>query len=122
MFTVAELKRIDFNGPIFNRDEAQLAILNSTYFISLCLSIGEKGKEGADYFYVDIFNTNWIKEKKIVLGNNSIILDDFDDFDDIENSIAELINTIYGNSWDEVLIKLRQYFDWEYEKLKTLGK
>ncbi|TNH21256.1 Imm8 family immunity protein [Testudinibacter sp. TR-2022] len=120
MLIFAELKRIDFNGYILNKDEAQIAILNSSYFISLCLSIGEKGKEGADFFNVDIFNTGWVREKKMVFGGNSFIFDDFDDFDDIEKYIKEFIGSIYGDSWSDVLIKLRRYFLWEYEDYQCI--
>ncbi|MGV6989418.1 Imm8 family immunity protein [Testudinibacter sp. P80/BLE/0925] len=115
MYVFAELKRIDFNGYIHNKDEAQNALLDSSYFIPLCLSIGEKGKDGADFFDVDVFNTGWVKEKKMVFGGGSFIFDDFDDFDDIEKSIKNFIDSIYGESWSDVLIKLRKYFSWEYE-------
>lgn len=41
-----------------------------------------------------------------------------DDIDDIENEVRVFANSIHGNSWDDILIQLRRYFDWEYENHK----
>ena len=35
--------------------------------------------------------------------------------DDIENYLSLMINSISGETWDDIVIKLQKYFDWEYE-------
>ncbi|MGR6660939.1 Imm8 family immunity protein, partial [Avibacterium paragallinarum] len=94
--------------------DAQLKMLEKSYILQLTLSIGERLKDGADYFDVFIYNIDYVKEKKILLGHNSIIVD-IDDIDELEKEIKLFVNSIYGYSWNEVLNKLRKYFKWEYE-------
>ncbi|QOF67659.1 hypothetical protein IFE17_11155 [Actinobacillus sp. GY-402] len=110
-------KKIDFYGTITDKIHAQLLMLESVYRLTLCLSIGLPNETEADYFYVDVFNTNYVKENKFVMGSKSFVIDDFDD---IENEIKIFVNSICGEDWEEILVKLRRYFDWEYENHKFI--
>lgn len=117
---IADLKEIAFTGSISKLD-AQLIMCETQYRLSLCLSIGEKGAEGADYFYVDVFNTQYVKDFRFVSGSKSFVIDDIDDIDDLEKEIKYFVNSISGKDWEDVLNKLRYYFDWEYENLKFVS-
>ncbi|VEI58516.1 Uncharacterised protein [Pasteurella multocida] len=112
----AELKEFGFYGDIIDKNDAQLRMLSSPYRLTLCLSIGENEKIGSDYFYVDVINVAYVKLSKCTIGSKCFIFtDDVDDIDDIEYEIKMFVNSIYGNSWEDILVQLRRYFDWEYE-------
>lgn len=110
----AELKFIDFNGLIATKEDAQLLMCNKVYYLPLCLAIGEKDVVGSDYFYVDIYSVNYIREKRILLGSKSII-SSLDDFDELQKEIENIIFSIDGETWNDILKKLRELFRWEYE-------
>ncbi|NBH74970.1 Imm8 family immunity protein [Rodentibacter pneumotropicus] len=116
---IADLKDINYYG-VSSKNEAQLLILDPTgYNLKLSLTIGEKGKESGDYFSVEVFNIKLVRNAKIVLASKSfIVCDDIDDIDDIEREIRYRVNSISGDSWEDVLNQLRYYFDWEYENHK----
>lgn len=116
----AILKDIDFYGVIIDKSQARLLMLEDSYCIQLCLSIGVEDSVGADYFYVDVFNLNWVKKSKFMLGYNSIIFDS-DDFDELEKELKILVNSIEGESWEDILNILRKYFAWEYEDHKFVN-
>ncbi|WGE92206.1 Imm8 family immunity protein [Actinobacillus genomosp. 1] len=119
---IADLKSINYCG-VSSKNEAQELMLDPTgYNLKISLTIGEKGKEGGDYFAVEVFNTQLVKSAQIVLASKSfIVCDDIDDIDDIEREIKYKVNSISGEDWEEVLNKLRYYFDWEYENLKFVS-
>ncbi|NBI14101.1 hypothetical protein GVX81_10975 [[Haemophilus] felis] len=117
----AELKNFEFYGSVIDKNDAQLLMLSPEYRLTLCLSIGETGKIGADYFYVDVINVAYVKSSRLTMGSKSFIAtDDIDNIDDIENEIRVFVNSIYGKSWEDVLVQLRRYFDWEYENHKLV--
>ena len=107
------------------KNAAQLEMLDDVYCLNVTLSIGEQGKEGADYFYIYVVNLNWIKNGVDkyggILGAKLIIVD-YDDVDDVERKIREIVNSIYGDSWESVLHQLRMYFNWEYENVVYYNK
>ncbi|BFU60552.1 MULTISPECIES: Imm8 family immunity protein [Rodentibacter] len=119
----ADLKDIYFY-TVSNKYEAQLAMLEPTYCLTLSLSIGEQDNISADYFLVHVVNLNWVKhwieKDKILLGEKTIIVD-FDDFDDLERELKILVNSIEGETWEDILRKLRKYFEWEYEDHKFVS-
>lgn len=115
----AELKFIDFNGNIATKEDAQLLMCNPEYYLPLCLAIGEKDIDGSDYFYVDVYSLEYIEKKKVFLGSKSIVCS-LDDFDDLENKIREIISSIEGDFWEDILKILRELFRWEYEDHKFL--
>lgn len=119
---IADLKSIDYYGAS-SKNEAQELMLDPTgYNLKLSLTIGEKGKNGGDYFAVEVFNAQLVKSSKIVLASKSfIVCDDIDDIDDIEREIKYTVNSISGKDWNAVLNQLRYYFDWEYEDLKVVS-
>ena len=68
------------------RDEASLLVLKPAYCLNLTLAIGTKG---------------------MVVALKTL--------DDIENYLSLMINSISGETWDDIVIQLQKYFDWEYE-------
>lgn len=115
----AELKFIDFNGKIATKEEAQLLMCNETYYLPLCLAIGEKDIVGSDYFYVDVYSVSYIM-KKIFLGTKSII-SSLDDFDELQKEIEVIISSVEGDTWKDILKILRDLFRWEYEEHKIVS-
>ncbi|TCP92055.1 immunity protein 8 of polymorphic toxin system [Cricetibacter osteomyelitidis] len=116
----ADLKDIYFY-TVSNKYEAQLAMLEPIYCLTLSLSIGIPDDISSDYFLVHVVNLNWVRywveKDKALLGEKTIIVD-FDDFDDLEKELKFLVNSIEGETWEDILSKLRKYFDWEYENHK----
>lgn len=110
----AELKFIDFNGKIATKDDAQSLMHSAVYYLPLCLAIGEQHSTGSDYFYVDVYSSTYVMEKKVFLGAKSLI-SSLDDFDLLEKEIGQFISSIEGESWNDILKILRELFRWEYE-------
>lgn len=108
----ADLKWIDYNIP--NRKDIYLELLKPTYHLYLTLAIGEQGQEGNHYFYTGVYNTGWIKREKFLIEEHSIIVD-LNDLDDLEKHIKSFVNNVSGETWDDIVNKLRKYFYWEYE-------
>lgn len=114
----AELKSIDFNNiHILTRNDAYLEMLKPVYCLSLVLSIGVLGEDGADYFYVDVFNTGWIEKERFLIGKKSIVVD-LDDLDELEKYIRSFISGVHGNNWEDIVAHLKEYFYWEYDNHK----
>ena len=105
----ADLKEIYFNGPEWTRDKAQHAMLEAAYYLPLYLSIGIKGSEGGDYFNVDVFNIGWVRKEKFMIRLHSIVVD-FDNFDDLEKELKILVNSIEGETWEDIVKVLRKYY------------
>ena len=115
----AELKFFGFNALITNIEEADLLCKNQEFFIPLMLSIGIKGKEGADYFYLDVYNTEWLRRRSEYKWGNALLIMDSDNIYDIKDVIEDKIKSIEGKDWDEIVSKLTRYFSWEYDDIKV---
>lgn len=114
----AELKNIVYLD-CFDKNEAQMKMLNDIYQLQLSLQIGKVGELGGDDFDVDIVSIGFVKKEKIFLGTHSIIVD-INDIDELEEIIKNFVNSIRGNSWKDVLYNLRRHFKWEYENLEFI--
>ena len=112
---IAEIKDIIYWG-VYDKYAAQIEILKEDYFLQLTLRIGIQGESGADDFDVVLCSIGHVKKNKFFVGAKSFIVDnDIDDIDDIESQINHFVSGITGEDWNRMLIKLRRYFDWEYE-------
>ncbi|ELV07166.1 Hypothetical protein F387_02043 [Wohlfahrtiimonas chitiniclastica SH04] len=60
-------------------------------YLLLELGIGIKDKDGEEYFYLEICNAKYIQYK---------------------------INSISGNSWQEIVEKITSFTEWEFDKYK----
>lgn len=101
----ADLKAMSYYS-VSSKYEAQLLMLEQTgYNLKLSLTIGEKGECGGDYFTVDVFNIDLLKNTKMLLVSKSFVVND-----DIELEFQHCVNSITGKDWNEVLNKLRYYF------------
>ncbi|MCK3656288.1 hypothetical protein A4G19_11240 [Pasteurellaceae bacterium Macca] len=113
----ADLKNISFY-TVSNKHEAQLVMLEPVCCLTLSLSIGEMNSPCSDYFLVHIVNINWVKywvQKDKLLPGEKIIIVDLDNFEELEEKLKIFVNSIEGESWEDILKKLRKYFGWEYE-------
>ncbi|WP_386698373.1 Imm8 family immunity protein [Lonepinella sp. MS14436] len=116
----AELKNIAFDG-FSDLNSVQKFILESEVIsLNVCLYIGVNGIDGADNFNAFLVNLNWIKnyirEHGIFIESNTVIIDNFDDLDDVFNYLSSVVCRVYGEDWNEITHKLSQYFDWEYSE------
>ena len=109
---IAELKWVDYNVP--KRDDASLIILKPAYCLNLTLAIGVKDESGCDFFYTNIFNLGMIQREKLLMINKGIVIDLYT-LDEIENHLKAIINKISGETWDDIVVQLKEYFDWEYK-------
>lgn len=108
----ADLKWIDYNVP--TRNDAVLITLKSAYCLNLTLAIGTKEESRSDYFYTNIFNSGMIQREKFLMVNKGIIIDQ-QCLDDIEKKLTSIINGISGNTWNDIVVQLKEYFVWEYD-------
>lgn len=46
--------------------------------------------------------------------NKGIVIDLYT-LDEIENHLKAIINKISGETWNDIVIQLKEYFDWEYQ-------
>ena len=109
---IADLKWIDYNTP--TRDDAFLIVLEPAYCLHLTLAIGTKEDAGSDYFYTNVFNVGMVQREKVLMINKGIVVA-LNTLDDIENYLSVMINSISGETWDDIVIQLQEYFDWEYQ-------
>jgi hypothetical protein len=109
---IADLKWIDYGFS--TRDEASLLVLKPAYCLNLTLAIGTKGNSGSDYFYTNVFNVGMVQREKVLVINKGMVVV-LKTLDDIENYLSLMINSISGETWDDIVIQLQKYFDWEYE-------
>lgn len=110
---IAELKWVDYNVP--TRDDASLIILKPAYCLNLTLAIGAKDESGSDFFYTNIFNLGMIQREKLLMINKGIVIDLYT-LDEIENHLKAIINKISGETWNDIVVQLKEYFDWEYQQ------
>jgi len=113
---IADLKWIDYGFSM--RDEASLLVLKPAYCLNLTLAIGTKGNSGSDYFYTNVFNVGMVQREKVLVINKGMVVA-LKTLDDIENYLSLMINSISGETWDDIVIQLQKYFDWEYEGYST---
>lgn len=47
--------------------------------------------------------------------NKGIVIDLYT-LDEIENHLKAIINKISGETWNDIVVQLKEYFDWEYQQ------
>ena len=87
---IADLKWIDYGFS--TRDEASLLVLKPA----------------------NVFNVGMVQREKVLVINKGMVVA-LKTLDDIENYLSLMINSISGETWDDIVIQLQKYFDWEYE-------
>lgn len=117
----AELKSFDFYGSIIDMEQANKLTQEKEYLITICLSIGMKGQDGADYFYLDVYNTEWIRKRLEYKWGRSTLIIDADNIYEIKDVIENKVNSIEGEDWDAIVNKLVRYFSWEYDDVKQIN-
>ncbi|OYQ82367.1 hypothetical protein B9T15_09925 [Wohlfahrtiimonas chitiniclastica] len=87
------------------------------YFL-LELGIGIKDKDGEEYFYLEICNAKYIQSIREPMILNKILLIQEYNFKKLEKYIQYKINSISGNSWQEIVEKITSFTEWEFDKYK----
>jgi Immunity protein 8 len=78
----------------------------------LDLTIGPSDSTSADIF--DVIITTEHKPSKISEGSKWIHIEKYD-WDTLRATILGIIDSCEGRNWYECVMKLKKYFNWEYE-------
>ncbi|WP_321306157.1 Imm8 family immunity protein [Marinifilum fragile] len=88
------------------------------FCINFQFLVGEKGKEGTEYFQVLICTPKWIlkneKDKKIISSRHRLIVFEYDQ-KSIVNYIKHYLSNINEDTWDAVVKKIERIAKSEYE-------
>lgn len=86
------------------------------------LEIGIKNKKGSDGFTITLATPQGLqlllREKGIITTRRPLLIVESYDFDQIWNSLEEIIASCEDDSWSLCVEKLTNYFDWEYDNYK----
>jgi hypothetical protein len=87
----------------------------------LDLTIGLKGEEGGNDFSLNVVTPLWLMENyqkiDVVFGRHTLIVFQYD-MENILREIRNKIESIEGNSWDEIASKISRIAHWEFEDYK----
>jgi len=89
-------------------------------FFVLDMGIGQKGRDGADLFYVTVATRQALKRYRRVIGTTSqgpIVIDEFS-VDEVLHRVNTIIAACSGENWMDSVDRLRQHFDYEYADYK----
>jgi len=82
---------------------------NDNFCINFQFLVGEKGKEGTEYFQVLICTPKWMleneKDKKIISGHHRLIVFEYNQ-NDIVNYLKRYLANCSGNDWNEIIHKI----------------
>lgn len=84
------------------------------------LSIGPKPGKGADTFTLRVANPAGLATLNVkdgIIASRPLLVMDRYDFDNLWRWLEERVATCDGNTWPEIVEKLRLYFEWEYDSL-----
>lgn len=100
----------DFDLEDFPQDKLE------NFCILLTLSIGFDESNGADYFYVYIYSTEWLLSNihRPMSLKNSIVTNRFN-IEHILKLINDILEICNSTSEDKSISNLAKYFDWEFD-------
>ncbi len=89
------------------------------FCLTVEITIGAKGKEGADNFMFDVCNAEWLgqlaeKNKKGVYLKNIMLVHEYDALK-IKNRINELVSSTSATCWKQYVAKITKWIKWEFE-------
>jgi hypothetical protein len=86
------------------------------------LIIGIKGEKGGDIFGIEVCTPKWLLENHqpldILFGRHKLIVFEYN-IDNIINSISLYLNSIAGDSWEEIASQIARIANWEFEDYKS---
>ena len=87
------------------------------FSIDLMLKIGsDDGDDGVDNFDLNVCTPEWLCDKKWLpeLLRNTLLVRNYDK-NIIIGILNDYISKCYGDTWEDVALKLSRVFFWEYE-------
>ena len=88
----------------------------------LQMMVGPKGQEGEESFDMTVCTPQWLlsncSDEKIIFGRDYLIVFDYN-YQDVFNKLTEFVETIEGNTWDELAQHLSKIGRWEFENYKA---
>jgi len=89
---------------------------DNDFFYELTLSIGVKGSQGCDLFYVNVISQN-LKHKYEYQSQSIAVLPPYS-FEKVLIEIKKIIESIDGATWQVCVNQLLEHFRWEFENYK----
>lgn len=84
----------------------------------LYISIGEKGRKGADGFSIRIATPEALQQlmpENGVLASRPLLVVKRYSFDELWMWLSNVVSSCEGETWIECVDNLRVYFDWEFD-------
>ena len=122
----AEIKRF----CIWDNRSQQFYPENPDYFFAIVdMDIGLEGSEGGDLFNLKVCTPRWFEDhemtirpndptheavRKNMFGRHYLFVSSFDEAK-IEEEVQRLVHRVEGKDWNELALRLSQFFAWEYE-------
>ncbi len=88
-------------------------------YLLLELGVGIKGKDGEEYFYLEVCNAKYLESiKEPYILNHMLLLQEYN-FNALESYIRKKINSILGETWQEIATKINVFADWEFDSYRV---
>jgi hypothetical protein len=111
----AELKDID--SPDIDLKNYEPNVPNNFCFL-LELMIGLEGEDKSDIFSISVCTPDWLNtyynENDIIIGKHLLIVFNYN-LDKIKEKISKYCERCVGDSWEEIVIKLKEIASWEFD-------
>jgi hypothetical protein len=112
----AQIKNIDLSSEVPWRDFVPADVACFGFYLTA--SIGTVGEDAGDLFQVLVCTPQWLSEAnrrgKYIGVRHFEICGPFD-VDTIEEALTKFVENCRGESWQEVVEKLSQKAEWEFE-------
>ncbi|WP_162146174.1 immunity 8 family protein [Inquilinus limosus] len=87
--------------------------------------VGTQGEAGGDAFEILICSPEWLKKEcrmhHVILGRHKLITDHFD-AENIYHCVKNLVESIEGESWEEISKKMARIGAWEFEDYNATAR
>lgn len=116
----AEIKSI-ISPDILNFETFQ-PIDQENFCFLLEITVGPRGQSSGDNFSLQVLTPNWLiqnhQKYDVVFARHMLIVFEFD-LDAIFKEIKNKIESIEGNSWQEIVDKISRIAQWEFEDYRV---
>ncbi|CAM3600882.1 immunity 8 family protein [Agrobacterium radiobacter] len=87
------------------------------FCVGMDVTVGVIGGEGGDIFSFEVCSPKWFHKNRVdkpTFARHVLFVNEYDEAA-IKLAVQQLVNSVFGETWDEIATTLARYMFWEFE-------